>query len=49
MCVTNRHDMTLALKVALNPNTINQSVLDIDVLAILSLHILTSLYKVDSQ
>ena len=24
-CVTDRHDMTLAVKVALNPNTINQS------------------------
>ena len=26
ICVTNRHDMTLAVKVALNPNTINQSI-----------------------
>ena len=25
MCVTNLHDLTLAVKVALNPNTINQS------------------------
>ena len=24
MCVTDRHDMTLAVKVALNPNTTNQ-------------------------
>ena len=24
MCVTDRYDMTLAVKVALNPNTINQ-------------------------
>ena len=24
MCVTDRHNMTLALKVALNPNTTNQ-------------------------
>ena len=24
ICVTNRHDMTLAVKVALNPNTTNQ-------------------------
>ena len=26
MCVTDRHDMTLAVKVALNPNAINQSI-----------------------
>ena len=25
MCITDRHDMTLAVKVALNPNTTNQS------------------------
>ena len=25
MCVIDRHDMTLAVKVALNPNSINQS------------------------
>ena len=25
MCVTDRNDMTIAIKVALNPNTINQS------------------------
>ena len=25
MCVTDRHDMTLAVKVALNTNTTNQS------------------------
>ena len=24
MCITNRHDMTLAVKVVLNPNTTNQ-------------------------
>ena len=24
MCVTDRHDMTIAVKVALNPNTTNQ-------------------------
>ena len=24
MCITDRHDMTLAVKVALNPNTTNQ-------------------------
>ena len=24
ICVTDRHDMTLAVKVALNPNTTNQ-------------------------
>ena len=28
MCVTNRHDMTLAVKVALNPNKTNQPTLD---------------------
>ena len=26
MCVTDRHDMTVAVKVAINPNTINQSI-----------------------
>ena len=26
MCVTDHHDMTLAVKVALNPNTTNQNV-----------------------
>ena len=26
MCVTDRHDMTLTVKVALNPNAINQSI-----------------------
>ena len=26
MCVTDRHDMTLAVKVALNPNTTNQPI-----------------------
>ena len=25
MCITDRHDMTLAVKVELNPNTTNQS------------------------
>ena len=25
MCITDHHDMTLAVKVALNPNTTNQS------------------------
>ena len=28
MCVTNHHDMTLAVKVALNPNTTNQWVIN---------------------
>ena len=28
MCVTDRHDMTLAVKVALNPNTTNQMIHD---------------------
>ena len=26
MCITDRHDMTLAVKVALNPNTTNQHI-----------------------
>ena len=26
MCVTDRHDMTFAVKVALNPNTTNQPI-----------------------
>ena len=30
MCVTDRYDMTLAVKVALNPNTTNQSELTLD-------------------
>ena len=28
MCVTDHHDMTLTVKVALDPNTINQPTLD---------------------
>ena len=28
MCITGRHNMTLAVKVALNPNTINDKILD---------------------
>ena len=30
MCVTDRHDMTLAVKVALNPNTTNKLFLLVD-------------------
>ena len=26
MCVTDRHDMSLAVKVVLNPNAVNQSI-----------------------
>ena len=28
MCVTDRHDITLAVKVALNPNTTNQLIIE---------------------
>ena len=28
MCVTDRHDMTIAVKVALNPNTTNELIID---------------------
>ena len=31
MCVTDRHDMTLAVKVALNLNTTNQSAFLVDI------------------
>ena len=31
MCVTDRHDMTLAVKVALNSNTTNQPTFSIEV------------------
>ena len=31
MCVTDRHDMTLAVKVALNPNATNQLMSEVEV------------------
>ena len=50
MCVTDRHDMTLAVKVALNLNTANQPTMDTDNHQILASDCLLSVHdRIDSD
>ena len=42
MCVTDRYDMTLAVNVALNPNTTNQAIFESAFLSTLTLSIYVS-------